>query len=175
MPHQPHLEETQAISVFTPVNLLLLTLALYLIYTRLRPNPSPPPPLHSSSAAGQAIVFKTFTPKTLQPFNGTDNARVYLAVNRKVFDVTAGKGFYGPGGPYSNFAGRDASRGLALNSFDAEVLTEVGAPIDSLEDLKEDERVALNGWAEHFEGKYLLVGRLVEEGSEEAKEAEKEE
>ena len=55
------------------------------------------------------------------------------------------------------------------------MLTEISAPIDSLEDLKEEERVALNGWAEHFEGKYLLVGRLVEEGSEEAKEAEKEE
>ena len=51
------------------------------------------------------------------------------------------------------------------------MLTEISAPIDSLEDLKEEERVALNGWAEHFEGKYLLVGRLVEEGSEEAKEA----
>ena len=155
------------------MNLLLLALALYLIYTRLRPNPSPITLLQSSS--DKAIVFRTFTPKTLQPFNGTDDARVYLAVNRKVFDVTAGKGFYGPGGPYSNFAGRDASRGLALNSFDEEVLTEIGAPIDSLEDLKEEERAALDGWAEHFEGKYLLVGRLVEEGSEEAKEAEKKE
>ncbi|RPA92987.1 cytochrome b5 [Choiromyces venosus 120613-1] len=172
MPHQPPpvLEETQAISIFTPVNLILLALSLYLIYTRLRPSPSPSPPLPSSSSA---IVFKTFTPKTLQPFNGTDNPKVYLAVNRKVFDVTAGKSFYGPGGPYSNFAGRDASRGLALNSFDEEVLTEVGAPIDTLAGLGEEERAALDGWAKHFEGKYLLVGRLVEEGSEEAKEAEK--
>ncbi|OTA37743.1 hypothetical protein BTJ68_02500 [Hortaea werneckii EXF-2000] len=63
--------------------------------------PVPPPP----------TVFKTFTPPTLLPYNGTSNMPVYLAVRGRVFDVTPGKNFYGPGGPYQNFAGRDASRG----------------------------------------------------------------
>ena len=31
----------------------------------------------------------------------------------KVFDVTGGASFYGPGGAYGVFAGTDASRGLA--------------------------------------------------------------
>ena len=81
-----------------------------LVYVRLRPAkpqtlPKAPPP----------TVFRTFTPPELLPYNGLNNMPVYLAVRGRVFDVTAGRNFYGPGGPYANFAGRDASRGLALS------------------------------------------------------------
>lgn len=155
-------------TIFTPVNLILLSMVVYLLITRLRPSPK------VKLVASEAFVFKTYTPKTLQPFNGTDDPRVLLAVEGKVFDVSSGRSFYGPGGPYENFAGRDASRGLAKNSFDEEMLTPIGNPIDKLEDLTEEERGSLRDWKSHFEGKYLLVGRLVEEGSEEASIAEKE-
>ncbi|KAF8245264.1 cytochrome b5 [Wilcoxina mikolae CBS 423.85] len=161
----PTIEEAQALSIFTPVNAILLSLFVYLVYTRLRPTP--PPKLSAPSP----IVFKTFTPKTLRPYNGIENSQVYLGVQGKVFDVTAGKSFYGPGGPYSNFAGRDASRGLAKNSFDQDMLTDFDKPLDLLDDLNDEEKGSLRDWAAHFEGKYLLVGRLVNEGSEEAKEA----
>ena len=53
-----------------------------------------------------------FTLKQLRPYDGTgDDGRVLVAVNGRVYDVTKGTRFYGPGGPYSGFAGRDASRG----------------------------------------------------------------
>lgn len=98
---------------------------------------------------------------------------VYLAVRGRVFDVTSGRNFYGPGGPYANFAGRDASRGLACGSFDEEMLTEdLQAPLDKLEGLGPDEMEALKGWEERFEEKYLVVGKLVavgDEGKEEIK------
>lgn len=122
-------------------------------------------------SAPAPVVFKTFTPKTLLPFNGADDPHVYLGVQGKVFDVTAGKSFYGPGGPYANFAGRDASRGLAKNSFEEDMLTDPSKPLDLLEDLNDEEKRSLKDWAGHFEGKYMLVGRLVNEGSAEAKEA----
>lgn len=145
-------------TAFTPVNLLLLSLALYLLYTRLRPSsPAAPPPAH------EAIVFQSFTPKMLQRYNGTDDPRVYLAVAGGVFDVTSGAGFYGPGGSYSNFAGRDASRGLAVGSFDDDVLPSIDGPLDDLKDLAAPERETLAGWVEHFQGKYILVGKLISE------------
>jgi len=135
-----------------------------LVYLRLRPNtkaalPPPPPP----------TVFRTFTPPDLQPFNGADRPEVYLAVRGRVFDVSSGRNFYGPGGPYQNFAGRDASRGLACGSFDEDMLTkDLQGPLDTLEGLSAEELDALRGWEERFSEKYLVVGKLVAVGSKEA-------
>jgi membrane-associated progesterone receptor component len=121
-------------------------------------------------------VFRTFTPPTLVPYNGTNNMPVYLAVRGHIFDVTSGRNFYGPGGPYQNFAGRDASRGLACGSFDEDMLTkDLEGPLDTLEDLGPDEMEALRGWEERFSEKYLVVGELVPVGSEKAKAAEERE
>jgi membrane-associated progesterone receptor component len=61
-----------------------------------------------------------------------------------VFHATAGKTFYGPGWLYSNFAGRDASRGLAKNSSDEEMLTYVDKPTDKLEDFQKRRGRACN-------------------------------
>ena len=50
--------------------------------------------------------------------------RILIAVNHNVIDVTRGRHLYGPGGPYDLYAGRDASRGLATFSVDANVVRE---------------------------------------------------
>lgn len=103
-------------------------------------------------------IPSTPSPSSRQP------PRILLSINRHIFDVTPGSRFYGPGGPYGNFAGRDASRGMALQSFELDVLTPLDAPLDKLENLKPAERRQLMEWEEHFRGKYHVVGRLVEEG-----------
>ena len=151
-------------TIATPINLILFSLLILLAYLRLRPKapvtlPKAPPP----------TVFQTFTPPTLEPYNGTDGKPIYFAVRGRVFDVSAGRNFYGPGGPYSNFAGRDASRGLASGSFDESMLTEdLQGPLDKLEDLTDDQKEALTGWEERFLEKYLIVGKLVAVGHNEA-------
>lgn len=99
----------------------------------------------------------------------TQPPRILLSINRRVFDVTSGARFYGPDGPYGNFAGRDASRGMALQSFDEDVLTPLDQPLDTLEDLKPAERKQMLEWEQHFLGKYPVVGRLVEGTRSEAK------
>ncbi|KKK19241.1 DNA damage response protein, partial [Aspergillus rambellii] len=69
-------------SIASPINLILLSVFAILVYMQLRPKtpatlPKPPAP----------VVFRTFTPKALLPFNGTEDQPVYLAVRGRVFDV----------------------------------------------------------------------------------------
>ncbi|KAJ2191451.1 Dihydrodipicolinate synthase [Coemansia sp. RSA 532] len=112
----------------------------------------------------QAVATKrTFTPRELCEFNGKDESTpVYLAIRGIVYDVSKSRHMYGPQGPYCNFAGRDASRGLALSAFDESVLTDLDAPIDPLEELEKSEQAALDEWIEFFGGKYTPIGTLVE-------------
>lgn len=63
--------------------------------------------------------------------------------------------FYGPGGPYALFAGRDASRALALMSFEPEDLT------GNIEGLSASELDVLQDWEYKFMEKYVKVGQLV--------------
>lgn len=156
-------------SAFSPINLILLALLVFLVYLRLRPSPPPTLP-----KAPSPVVFRNFTPPTLKPYNGENGMPVYLAVRGRVFDVTPGRNFYGPGGPYENFAGRDASRGLACGSFDEEMLTKnLEGPLDNLSGLGPDELSALQDWEERFFEKYLVVGKLVAVGSDEGPEDKK--
>ncbi|WFD43981.1 Dihydrodipicolinate synthase [Malassezia psittaci] len=117
----------------------------------------------------KSTEFVTYTPKTLAIYDGTggddsvDGSRILLAINGRVFDVSSGKNFYGPGGPYGNFAGRDASRGMAKQSFDLAMLTPLDQPIDTLQDLTNGERKNMMEWESHFAGKYPIVGELVNE------------
>lgn len=135
--------------------ILVILLVSYFIWSMVSDFRHTPTPL-----ANEPPVLIDFVPRTLQKYNGKDDDKVYLAVRGKVYDVTMGKQFYGPGGPYENFAGRDASRGLAYNSFDPSVLTPIEKPLDTLEDLSPEEKESLDNWESHFDGKYKLVGTL---------------
>ncbi|KAI5962429.1 DAP1 [Candida pseudojiufengensis] len=141
---------------------LLILYFVKTIYTEFVSNGNP---FSSKNSPIESIVEGKFTPKTLQKYNGKDHPKIFIAVKNRVFDVSQGSAFYGPGGPYENFAGRDASRGLALNSFDPSVLTPINEPIDDLKDLKDLEKESLEQWEEHFENRYKVVGTLHENGA----------
>ncbi|GLT56891.1 hypothetical protein SLA2020_299040 [Shorea laevis] len=96
-----------------------------------------------------------FTAQQLSQYNGSDASNpIYVAIKGRVFDVTAGKSFYGPGGPYAMFAGKDASKALAKMSKNEE---DVCASLDGL---SEKEIGVLNDWEKKFEAKYPVVGRV---------------
>lgn len=62
--------------------------------------------------------------------------------------------FYGPGGPYALFAGKDASRALAKMSFEEKDLT------GDISGLGPFELEALQDWEYKFMGKYVKVGTI---------------
>ena len=62
--------------------------------------------------------------------------------------------FYGPGGPYALFAGKDASRALAKMSFEDKDLT------GDTSGLGPFELEALQDWEYKFMSKYVKVGSL---------------
>lgn len=108
------------------------------------------------------MIFRNYTPLELLSFNGySKDGHILIAVNGSVYDVTCGRNFYGPGiyfwygslktktvigGPYANSAGHDASRGLAKNSFNKDMLVDPRGPIDTLEDLSSSEWETLREW-----------------------------
>ena len=109
---------------------------------------------------------RDFTPRQLKPYDGTkseDNpeGRILIGVLGKVYDMTKGKSFYGPGGPYSVFAGRDASRALA--TFEVHSVSE---EYDDLSDLKQSELNEVKEWDLQFSEKYTLVGKLLKPGEQ---------
>ncbi|KAF9483656.1 cytochrome b5 [Pholiota conissans] len=163
-----------SLNLGTPVNTALFLYILYSVQRIIFPTKSTPATIPHEFKAGYswlpkshppAVLYKIYTPKTLEPFNGRDKERILLAINGVVFDVTAGRNFYGPDGMYGNFAGRDASRGMAKQSFDLEMLTPIDQPLDKLDDLRQDEIDNMRGWIDHFSSKYIICGKLVENDS----------
>lgn len=140
----------------SPINIILLIAILYLLYKILRPESEddlpayepPPPPMKKQD----------FTHAQLREYDGVkrEDGRVLMGVLGKVFDVTKSKNFYGPGGPYAAFAGRDASRGLA--TFNVNLAAE---DHDDLSDLKQSELDQVREWYEQFSEKYPIVGKLL--------------
>jgi len=148
--------------IYSPINLLLVSLIVFLIYKIIQSRsdtgaPSAPPEPELPK------LRKDFTVQELKQFDGTQpDGRVLVAVNGHVYDVTKGKKFYGPGGPYAAFGGRDASRGLAtfnVTSSDTE-------EYDDLSDLDTMEMESVREWEMQFKEKYEYVGRLLRPGEQ---------
>lgn len=104
-----------------------------------------------------ATTVRDFTCDELAEFKGNNGAPVYLSARGVVFDATAGANFYGPGGPYSGFAGRDAT--IALAKMKTELAEVAGLTMD---DLSSGELQTLNNWVTRFNEKYRVVGYLTD-------------
>lgn len=126
------------------------------------------------------------TPTELATFDGTDATKpIYLAINGTIYDVSANRRTYGPGGSYHYFAGCDAARAYVTGCFaedrtaDLRGAEEMFLPLDDagvdshwsaaqLRELKKRERAeadkkvhdALAHWVKFFSGhgKYEFVG-----------------
>lgn len=96
-------EEESSIFVYF-INIFLVAVIVFLIYKILwgQQTPNLPPP----EPELPKMKKRDFTVEELRAFDGNGpDGRILIAVNSKVFDVTKGKRFYGPEGPYAAFAG----------------------------------------------------------------------
>jgi len=156
--------------ISSPINILLLAICGFLIYKIYRaykeepvvyvPIPSGPPPLPK----------RDMHLKELRQYDGSgEHGRVCIGCNGKVFDVTRGTRFYGPGGPYAAFAGHDATHALATFNMD-----DIGNESGDVSGLSRAEMDSVLEWEMQFTEKYEYVGRLLRDEEESATETEPE-
>nr|GLL47551.1 membrane steroid-binding protein 1-like isoform X1 [Ipomoea trifida] len=108
------------------------------------------------AASRQPLDMGDMTEEELLAYNGSDPKKpLLMAIKRQIYDVSSSRMFYGPGGPYAMFTGKDASRALAQLSFDPREIN------GNLEGLSEDELEILLDWEYKFMEKYAKVGQLV--------------
>lgn len=129
-------------------------------------NAHPPPTVSNNQEEEEKPdPPRNFTLKQLSHFDGKkdektgDDKPVYLSVNGIVFDVSDGRNFYGPNGPYEAFAGHECGVALAKMSFDTAHLDDLAG----CETLNHGEKMELDGWIEKFTyyRNYPIKGRLV--------------
>ncbi|KAG8096183.1 hypothetical protein GUJ93_ZPchr0013g34158 [Zizania palustris] len=157
------------LSAAAAVTILALMLATYLLVSSLfvAPDAASPAPAAASKPPQkrqeeekeepgafvpypESVQLGEITLQQLAAYDGKDPSKpILIAIRGQVYDISRGRLFYGPQGSYSLFAGRDATRALALMSFD---------PIDltgDLEGLDPDELEVLQDWEDKFKERLI--------------------
>ncbi|OMO97891.1 hypothetical protein COLO4_14295 [Corchorus olitorius] len=107
-------------------------------------EPLPPP-----------VQLGEISEEELKQYDGSDPKKpLLMAIKGQIYDVSQSRMFYGPGGPYALFAGKDASRALAKMSFEDKDLT------GDISGLGPFELEALQDWEYKFMSKYVKVGTI---------------
>ncbi|KAG8800802.1 hypothetical protein FRC17_006804 [Serendipita sp. 399] len=115
-----------------------------------QPSSLTSPPVHLN-----APRLDLYTQEQLKDFDGTGSSgKIYVAIKGTVFDVSAKPEMYGAGGAYHVFAGKDASKGLALSSVKPE------DAVPDYSELNEEAKKTLDGWYEFFQKRYNIMGTV---------------
>ncbi|KAL7752151.1 hypothetical protein RI367_002194 [Sorochytrium milnesiophthora] len=151
-------------NVSTPVlAALLLVSVVGILALRRRPAPAGLASKSRSAAAsekstdGNMTSDKVFTAEELAQYNNEDPSKpVYVAIKGIVYDVSGNRQMYPYNEGYGVFAGRDASRALALSSTKLEDCT------SNYSDLPPAKLQTLEEWESFFKRKYPVVGKTAQ-------------
>ncbi|KAJ3100984.1 hypothetical protein HDU97_001740 [Phlyctochytrium planicorne] len=97
------------------------------------------------------------TAAELAQYDGSDPTKpIYLAINGKIFDVSGAPNYYGKGGGYGFFSGKDATRAYITGMNETTISSY--SPVRFEAQMNE-----LNGWVEFYENHdiYFYVGRVI--------------
>ncbi|GFP84790.1 membrane steroid-binding protein 2 [Phtheirospermum japonicum] len=101
------------------------------------------------------VQLGEITAEELRQYDGSDPKKPLLvAIKGRIYDVTESRVFYGPGGAYSVYAGKDASRALAKMTFEEK---DVNGDLSGLDVV---ELEALQDWENKFMSRYVKVGTV---------------
>lgn len=154
------MEAIPAYTGLSPVTFFTLVAVLVGVYN-LVSGLFAAPPQHASRESmvmeplPPTVQLGEVTEEELKAYDGSDPKKpLLMAIKGQIYDVSQSRMFYGPGGPYALFAGKDASRALAKMSFEDKDLT------GDIEGLGPFELDALQDWEYKFMGKYVKVGQI---------------
>lgn len=107
----------------------------------------------------------TITREELEEYDGFEGAPLYLAVKKRVYDVSKGGMFYGEGKEYHNLVGKDASRAFGTGCRSGNDRTGHECMSENLEGLNRRELREVERWLELYEthDKYTFVGHLIDD------------
>jgi len=101
--------------------------------------------------------------------NGLDENPTLISIFGRVYDVSSGKKFYGPGGKYHSFAGRDVTRALSRGCLAESCLGSISSDLNvgrynEYFNFTENEKTEGKKWLSFFEthDSYSHVGMLNE-------------
>ncbi|KAI9262172.1 cytochrome b5-like heme/steroid binding domain-containing protein, partial [Phascolomyces articulosus] len=98
-----------------------------------------------------------FSEEQLRRYDGSNpNLPIYLAVDGDVFDVSDGAGWYGRGGSYNHFAGKDAARAYVTGCFKDHLTHD-------LRGLSDGQLKGVEGWKKFYQNHrtYYKIGRVL--------------
>lgn len=100
--------------------------------------------------------LRVVTREELAVHDGKQNDALWLSILGEVYDVTAGKEYYGENGPYSVFVGKDGSVPFVTGAFTEE---EAAKPLSVLEP---QQMYGIENWRSFYETeeKYKYIGVL---------------
>ena len=140
--------------ISSPINICLVALICYFSYKLFKKDSRAIKDDKSQQKRLEKMPKRDFTLVDLKEFDGVkSNGRILIGILGRVFDVSAAHQFYGPGGPYSVFAGRDASRALATFSVEPDQFKET---YDDLSDLKPSQMDQVKEWEMQFLGSFYI-------------------
>lgn len=149
-------KSSSEMEVLTFILLLTAGVVTYVVFATLRSIFWPPKAVPYEYAPQQV---GSITLEELSKCNGLDPTRpILFSVGGKIYDVTESRDFYGPGGAYHVFAGREIARALG------KMAIEEAECRGDIEDLTPRELSILKDWVDKFDSKYTVVGEVRDVG-----------